>query len=109
MPLSSAPGSIDHFLVAIALKSVRQPASYISIPVQAIMAALSVQYFGGGDKILMSLYPLLSRWVLKTCFRYWLLATPPEMTNVLMFVTSGDSRDRRTRETRCSNATRITS
>ena len=48
MPPSSAAGSMAHFGVAVMARSLSQPAAYISMPVHAIMAALSVQSSGGG-------------------------------------------------------------
>ena len=50
IPPSSALGSIDHFLIALQLSSVTHPHRNISIPVHAIIAALSVQSLIGGNK-----------------------------------------------------------
>lgn len=52
IPPSSALGSTDHFFSARHFRSLSQPRSYISIPVQAIMAALSVQSSMGGKESL---------------------------------------------------------
>lgn len=48
MPPSSAVGSIDHRRSEWQLRAVVQPASNISMPAQAIIAALSAQSSGGG-------------------------------------------------------------
>lgn len=61
IPPSAAAGSIDHLRIALQLSSLSQPASYISIPVQAIIAALSVHSEGGGNANFTFLEPLRSR------------------------------------------------
>lgn len=57
IPASSALGSIDHFRSALHVKSLTHPFSYISIPVQAIIAALSVHSSTGGKVSLTSWKP----------------------------------------------------
>lgn len=62
MPPSGAAGSTDHVLSAPHASSVSHPPSAnISMPVQAIMAALSVQKAGGGNESCTWEYPLASR------------------------------------------------
>ena len=61
IPPSSAPGSIDHFRNARQLNLLRQPSSHISIPVHAIMAALSVQSSWGGKSSSTCSKPRASR------------------------------------------------
>ena len=48
MPPSEARGSRDHLRIALQARPVVHPCSYISMPAQAIMAALSVHNSIGG-------------------------------------------------------------
>lgn len=62
IPPSSALGSIDHLRIALQFKSLSKPASYISVPVQAIIAALSVHSEGGGKVNRIWAKPQVSRY-----------------------------------------------
>ena len=61
IPPSSACGSTDHFRKARQLNSLSHPCSHISIPVHAIMAALSVQSSWGGKSSFTCSKPRASR------------------------------------------------
>jgi hypothetical protein len=57
----STDASIDHFLFALQLNSLSQPASNISNPAQAIIAALSVHKSRGGKTSCTCEYPFTSK------------------------------------------------
>lgn len=61
IPPSDEARSMLHDLIGVMDSSEVQPASHISMPAQAIMAALSVQSSIGGQQIWMWAKPLTSR------------------------------------------------